>query len=64
MFSDTWPQMCREGKRQSPIAVERRKALKKNFSPFIFKNYNKIYSTMLKNNGHSGLFKNMKIRFF
>ncbi|XP_044757307.1 putative carbonic anhydrase 3 [Coccinella septempunctata] len=50
---DTWPQMCREGKRQSPIAVERRKALKKNFSPFIFKNYNKIYSTMLKNNGHS-----------
>ncbi|KAL3277525.1 hypothetical protein HHI36_012870 [Cryptolaemus montrouzieri] len=50
---DTWPQMCREGKKQSPIAIERRRSLKKNFPPFIFKNYHKIYSTTLKNNGHS-----------
>ncbi|XP_045468074.1 putative carbonic anhydrase 3 isoform X2 [Harmonia axyridis] len=50
---DTWPKMCKEGKRQSPISIDRRKSARKNFSPFIFKNYNKIYSTMLKNNGHS-----------
>ncbi|KAK9880337.1 hypothetical protein WA026_010222 [Henosepilachna vigintioctopunctata] len=45
--------MCREGKKQSPIAVEKKRALKKNFPAFIFKNYHDVYSTTLKNNGHS-----------
>lgn len=50
---DTWPELCREGKMQSPIGIEHRRAMQKNFPALVFKNYNKAYNSSLKNNGHS-----------
>ncbi|RZC42854.1 Carb anhydrase domain containing protein [Asbolus verrucosus] len=51
--SDEWPLECKEGKKQSPIALSQDIAQEQEFSALIFENYNYTYPVQSKNNGHS-----------
>lgn len=34
--------------------------MRKSFTPFLFKDYDKVYNGTIKNNGHAGLYFNNK----
>ncbi|CAH1975295.1 unnamed protein product [Acanthoscelides obtectus] len=48
-----WPQGCKEGKHQSPIALNARDATLIDFEPFSLNGYGESVTAVLKNNGHS-----------
>lgn len=48
-----WPDLCRTGKNQSPITLDRKLAKERFFDKFIFSNYDAFYEAVVKNNGHS-----------
>lgn len=48
-----WPEICRKGKRQSPIDLNSNIARDKSFAKFHFTNFDKDYKVTALNNGHS-----------
>lgn len=52
-----WGGQCDTGRRQSPIDLTHKAAVRGDFSPFLFSNYmNPIRNAQLANTGHSGTF--------
>nr|CAI5817792.1 unnamed protein product [Callosobruchus analis] len=48
-----WPQKCKEGKHQSPIALNAADATLIDYKPFSLVGYGELVTAVLKNNGHS-----------
>ncbi|KYB29101.1 putative carbonic anhydrase 3 [Tribolium castaneum] len=53
IHEDKWPTACKEGRKQSPIALSRGIAEEQAFSSLIFEQYDITYPVQSKNNGHS-----------
>lgn len=48
-----WPELCKVGQKQSPIALSEDDVEEVDFEPLVFKKYNTEYIGHLKNNRHS-----------
>ncbi|CAH1372915.1 unnamed protein product [Tenebrio molitor] len=53
LHEDEWPVECKEGTKQSPIALSRDTAQEETFSSLIFEEFDVTYPVHSKNNGHT-----------